>query len=257
MTSVDIESLRETLDGAPALKTVKTALEHFGEHIAISFSGAEDVLLIEYAHQTRLPYRVFSLDTGRLHPETLAFMHTVEAHYGIHIEYCFPEKEAVQSLVRTKGLFSFFEDGHGECCGIRKVAPLRHQLSGLDAWITGQRRDQSPGTRSDVRVVEQDDNFQGRGGEGTPLVKFNPLAHVSSDDVWHAIRAFEVPYNPLHERGMRSIGCAPCTRATLPGEHERAGRWWWEEATKKECGLHVSTLTPPEPTPNANTPRES
>lgn len=248
--NVDIPALAAALEGAPALKTIKTALETFGEHISISFSGAEDVLLIEYAKQTGLPFRVFSLDTGRLHAETYAFMDAVEKHYDLRIEICFPEREAVEALVRGKGLFSFYEDGHGECCGIRKVEPLRRQLAGLDAWITGQRRDQSPGTRSDVEVVERDDAFEGRGGETRPLIKFNPLAHMTSAEVWQAIEVFEVPHNPLHDRGLRSIGCAPCTRATLPHEHERSGRWWWEEATKKECGLHmatdaVSSLGPP------------
>jgi len=245
---VDIPAFAQSLAGAPALKTIKTALETFEDRVAISFSGAEDVLLIEYAQQTGLPFRVFSLDTGRLHAETYRFMAEVEAHYGIRIEYCFPERGAVEAMVRTKGLFSFYEDGHGECCGIRKVEPLRRHLASLEAWITGQRRDQSPGTRGDVDIVERDEAFAGRGGNDVPLVKLNPLAHMTSADVWHAISAFEVPHNPLHDHGMRSIGCAPCTRATLPHEHERAGRWWWEQATKKECGLHVpvSGLTPPD-----------
>jgi thioredoxin-independent 5'-adenylylsulfate reductase len=219
-------------------RVIKTALESFGGEVAISFSGAEDVLLIEYAKQTGLPFRVFSLDTGRLHPETYRFFETVEKHYDLRIEYCFPEAEAVQTLVRTKGLFSFYEDGHKECCGVRKVGPLRQQLSGLRAWITGQRHDQNPATRAEVPRVEIDPAFSGRGGQA--LVKYNPLALKTSQDVWDAIRAFDVPYNPLHSRGMVSIGCEPCTRAINPGMHEREGRWWWERGDSKECGLHVA-----------------
>ena len=232
-----VESLARELEGASAARVIERALEIFGEEIAISFSGAEDVLLIEHASQSKRPFRVFSLDTGRLHPETYRFFERVEKHYGIRIEYCFPEASAVEGLVRKKGLFSFYEDGHQECCGVRKVAPLERQLAGLRAWITGQRRDQSPGTRAAVPTVERDPAF--RHADGTPLVKLNPLATTSSEEVWAAIRAFEVPFNALHARGFVSIGCEPCTRPVLPGQHEREGRWWWEEATKKECGLHL------------------
>jgi phosphoadenylyl-sulfate reductase (thioredoxin) len=179
---------------------------------------------------------VLSLDTGRLHPETYRYFDTVEKHYGIRIEYAFPRAEAVERLVRAKGMFSFYEDGHEECCAVRKVEPLVRQLASLSGWITGQRRDQSPRTRSDVTLVQLD---EGRRGKDGALIKFNPLALSTRDEVWAAIRAFEVPYNPLHEKGFVSIGCEPCTRAILPGQHEREGRWWWEEATKKECGLHL------------------
>jgi adenylyl-sulfate reductase (glutathione) len=234
-------ALARELEGASPGRVVARALEVFAGEVAISFSGAEDVILIDHASQTKKPFRVFSLDTGRLHPETYRFFARVEKHYGIRIEYTFPEALAVEELVRKKGLFSFYEDGHQECCGIRKVAPLTRKLAGLRAWITGQRRDQSPGTRAAVPVVEVDGAF--RHADGTALVKLNPLAATSSDEVWAAIRAFEVPFNALHERGYVSIGCEPCTRAVLPGQHEREGRWWWEEATKKECGLHVGSST--------------
>lgn len=228
------------LAGAIPKRVLQVALETFGEDVAISFSGAEDVILLEYARQTGLPFRVFSLDTGRLHPETYQFFDAVEKHFDLKIEYCFPEAPAVQALVRTKGLFSFYEDGHKECCGIRKVQPLRRQLSGLRAWVTGQRQDQNPATRADVRLVEIDEAFSGK--DGSTLVKYNPLAERDSQSVWDAIRAFEVPYNPLHERGMPSIGCEPCTRSIAPGMHEREGRWWWEREDSKECGLHVAEL---------------
>ena len=219
---------------------VDRALAEYGADIAISFSGAEDVLLIEYAKQSGRPFRVFSLDTARLHPETYRYFAEVEKHYGIRIEYCFPEAAAVERLVRAKGLFSFYQDGHQECCGVRKVEPLRRQLSGLRAWITGQRRDQSP-TRGAVPLVQRDPAFTGQGGG--PLVKFNPLANTAGTDVWFELRGLQVPVNPLHERGFVSIGCEPCTKPIVPSQHEREGRWWWEESTKKECGLHKGNLS--------------
>jgi len=159
----------------------------------------------------------------------------VRNHYGVSIELMSPAAEPLQALVEKKGLFSFYDDGHGECCGIRKLEPMRRALAKKRAWITGQRRDQSP-TRTEVQVL-QFDSHRGLGGE--PLVKLNPLAAWSLQKVWSYIRANDVPYNALHDQGFISIGCEPCTRVPRPGEHERAGRWWWEEATKRECGLHT------------------
>ena len=226
----------EYADKSPR-EILELALSQQGE-IAISFSGAEDVVLIDIASRLGKPFRVFSLDTGRLHAETYQFIETVRKHYNITIEICFPESAAVQQLVNEKGLFSFFEDGHQECCGVRKVQPLRKKLATLDGWITGQRKDQSP-TRSDVPVVQADVGFS---GEGKQLIKYNPLANWSSADVWSYIRMMEIPYNPLHERGFISIGCEPCCSSVFPNQHEREGRWWWEEATHKECGLHAGNL---------------
>ena len=227
----------EYADKSPS-EILELALSQQGE-IAISFSGAEDVVLIDMAHNLGKPFRVFSLDTGRLHAETYEFLETVRKHYGIQIEICFPEPDAVQKLVNEKGLFSFYQDDHKECCGIRKVQPLRKKLATLDGWITGQRKDQSPGTRTEIPVVQADAGFS---GEGKQLIKYNPLANWSSADVWNYIRMMEIPYNPLHEKGYISIGCEPCTRPVLPNQHEREGRWWWEEATHKECGLHAGNL---------------
>jgi adenylyl-sulfate reductase (glutathione) len=214
---------------------ISRALAEFGNDCAIAFSGAEDVVVLEYAKQSGLPFRVFTLDTGRLHAETYAYIDQVERHYGIRIEVMFPDAAAVEGLVRSKGLFSFRQDGHQECCGIRKVAPLRRQLSTLRAWITGQRKDQGA-TRTALPTVQIDPAFRGKGGGD--LTKFNPLAEVSSADVWNIIRALDLPYNALHEKGFVSIGCEPCTRPTLPNQHEREGRWWWEDPGHKECGLH-------------------
>ena len=217
------------------------AFTNFPGEVAIAFSGAEDVVLIEYASRTKKPYRVFALDTGRLHPETYRFYSEVEKHYGIRIEYTFPDTAEVTELVNEKGLFSFYEDGHQECCRARKVRPLRRKLATLKAWITGQRKDQSPGTRADIPIVQVDPAF--KGVADSTLIKYNPLANVSSSDVWATIRATEVPYNALHAQGFTSIGCEPCTRPVLPNQHEREGRWWWEEATQKECGLHKGNIS--------------
>ncbi|NRA37584.1 MAG: phosphoadenylyl-sulfate reductase [Planctomycetes bacterium] len=233
---INVDQLQSEYASANSVDIIKKSLDVFGKDIAISFSGAEDVLLIEYAKQSGLPFRVFSLDTGRLHAETYRFFDAVEKHYDLRIEYCFPEAIDVEKMVREKGMFSFYEDGHKECCGVRKVAPLRKQLSTLKSWITGQRKDQSPGTRSGIPVVQIDPAF--KSVDDGELIKWNPLAEMSSEDVWMTIRALELPFNELHNKGFISIGCEPCTKATLPNQHEREGRWWWEEETQKECGLH-------------------
>jgi len=232
--SIDVQAI-EALQDESAEAVLADAFARFApDRIAISFSGAEDVVLIDMATKIQADVQVFSLDTGRLHPETYRFIERVRDHYGIRIDLLSPDPHDVQDLVRRKGLFSFYRDGHQECCSIRKIKPLRRHLSGLDAWITGQRRDQSV-TRVDVPTVQDDAAFS---TVDHPVVKFNPLAGWTSADVWSYIRANEVPYNPLHDVGFMSIGCEPCTRAIGPHEHERNGRWWWEEAAGKECGLH-------------------
>jgi phosphoadenosine phosphosulfate reductase len=220
---------------------LRLALEGF-DNIAISFSGAEDVVLLDMAAKLRPGVSVFSLDTGRLHGETYKFLELVRERYDINPEILFPDTESVQKLVSRKGLYSFYKDGHRECCGIRKVAPLRRKLVTLDAWVTGQRKDQSPGTRSAVPVIEKDAVFST--AEHT-LYKFNPLANWTSAQVWQYIRQHEVPFNELHNKGFISIGCEPCTRPVLPNQHEREGRWWWEEETLKECGLHAGNIKKP------------
>ena len=234
---------RELADRPPG-EILRWGLERWGASLGIAFSGAEDVVLVHMASESDLPFSVFCLDTGRLHPETYRFIDTVRKRYKIDITLMAPEAAPLQAFVKQKGLFSFYDEGHEECCGIRKVEPLRRSLGGLRAWATGQRRDQSPATRSAIAVVETDRTFAGRGGPGT-LIKLNPLAAWSSADTWQYIRGSGIPYNALHERGFISIGCEPCTRAVLPGEHERAGRWWWEENTKRECGLHIGNVAPP------------
>ena len=235
----DVAELAASYANKSPQDILKLAFEHFGDELWISFSGAEDVVLVDMAWKLNKNVKVFSLDTGRLHPQTYRFIEQVREHYGIAIEVLSPEAAEVQALVKEKGLYSFLKDGHGECCGVRKIAPLRRKLSTVKAWATGQRRDQSPGTRSQVAALEIDSAFS------TPertLYKFNPLAQMSSEDVWAYIRMLEIPYNSLHERGFISIGCEPCTRPVLPNQHEREGRWWWEESTQKECGLHAGNL---------------
>lgn len=217
---------------------LRYALENH-DNIAISFSGAEDVVLIDMASKIRKDLQVFSLDTGRLHAETYRFIEMVRKHYNTNIDVVYPEASRVEKLVKEKGLFSFYDGDHKECCGIRKIAPLRKQLLTVDAWITGQRRDQSPGTRAAVPVMQDDKAFA---RPDDKLTKFNPLANWTSKQVWDYIRENNVPYNELHDKGFISIGCEPCTRPTGPGQHEREGRWWWEEATLKECGLHAVNI---------------
>lgn len=233
----DLPELQQKLKDKSPLPILKAALAHY-ENIAISFSGAEDVILIDMVSRLRPGMQVFTLDTGRLHAETYQFIEKVRETYDIRLTILNPDATTLQSLTSEKGLFNFLRDGHHECCGIRKVEPLRRQLQGLDAWITGQRRDQNP-TRVELAEVDIDAAFS---GPGKTLVKFNPLANWSSAQVWDYIDAHQVPYNALHARGYVSIGCEPCTRPTLPNQHEREGRWWWEDTAKKECGIHAANL---------------
>jgi len=237
MTSFDTEAFNQEFADKRPKDIIKQAIEQH-DNIAVSFSGAEDVVLIDMAVKIKKDIKVFCLDTGRLHPETYQFIDEVRKHYGITIDIMSPDREELEKFSREKGLFSFYEDGHQECCGVRKIAPLKRKLSTLDAWITGQRKDQSPGTRNDIALAEID-NFK---GANDTLYKYNPLANWTSAQVWEYIKVFDVPYNPLHSQGYVSIGCQPCTRPVLPNQHEREGRWWWEGAGHKECGLHAGNI---------------
>lgn len=239
MTAIDIDPLQNELSHKKPRIILKKALALF-DNIAISFSGAEDVVLIDMALAINKDIAVFCLDTGRLHPETYRYIEKIRKHYQIDIELLTPDREVLDAFVKRKGLFSFYEDGHHECCGIRKVEPLSRKLAQLDAWVTGQRKDQSVDTRQHIPEVQRDDTFS---TDSHTLIKFNPLLNWSSAQVWDYIEAYQVPYNELHNKGYTSIGCEPCTRPIRPNEHERAGRWWWEAETKKECGLHAGNLT--------------
>ena len=231
--TVDLSELNSGLGNASPRDILARVFEIW-PNCALSFSGSEDVLLLHLASRLRAGLSVFTLDTGRLHPQTYQFIENVRESYELKIEMLYPDPRRLQRLVSEKGLYSFYRDGHEECCEIRKIEPMRRHLAGFDAWITGLRRDQSP-TRREIAVFETDSRFSGANG---PLIKINPLANWTSKQVWDQIRILEIPYNPLHDQGFASIGCEPCTRPTGPNQHEREGRWWWEEATIKECGLH-------------------
>jgi phosphoadenosine phosphosulfate reductase len=220
---------------------LRLALDTYGARAALSSSfGAEDMVLIDMLLKIDPGARIFTLDTGRLPQETYNVIDATRQKYGARIDVFFPQPEAVQNMVAERGMNLFYHSVENRklCCGVRKMEPLRRALSGLDAWITGLRREQSV-TRTAVHKVEWD--------EANALVKVNPLVDWTHEDVWAYIREHHVPYNALHDRGYPSIGCGPCTRAVQAGVHERAGRWWWEHPETKECGLHVSYAGSPEP----------
>ena len=199
--------------------------------------GAEDMVITDAIFTARLPIAIFTLDTGRLHDETLDLIERIGVRYGAALEVFRPQPSAVEEYVAANGKNAFYEsvELRRACCGMRKVEPLRRALAGRDAWITGLRRAQSV-TRTELPRREYD-AVHG-------IEKFNPLADWSEADVWSWLRARAVPWNALHDRGYPSIGCEPCTRAIRPGEDVRAGRWWWESADHRECGLHVAEPVP-------------
>jgi len=204
----------------------------FTPAVFASSLAAEDMVLTDLILKAELPIAIFSLETGRLHAETLAMIDRVKETYDYDIALFRPDPLAVERYVTQNGLNAFYEsvDMRKECCRIRKVEPLGRALAGKRAWITGQRRAQSA-TRAELAVQEDDLSHA--------MQKFNPLTDWSEENVWGYLRSNNVPYNALHDRGFPSIGCEPCTRAVQPGEDVRAGRWWWENPESKECGLHV------------------
>lgn len=214
---------------AVALLT-RVASRHAPAALASSF-GAEDVVLIDLIATHGIPIEVFTLDTGRLPEETHVLMDSVRRRYAIALTVYAPNTLRLEEFVVRHGSNAFYDsvELRETCCAIRKTAPLARALAGKGAWITGLRREQSV-TRREIAIEEHD------AVHGIP--KFNPLADWSAEDVWGYIRDRRVPYNPLHDRGYPSIGCAPCTRAIEPGEDLRAGRWWWERPDRRECGLH-------------------
>lgn len=193
--------------------------------------GQEDQVITHLIASQNLPIQIFSLDTGRLFPETLDLLARTESKYKTKIQVFYPETTAVENLVNTIGINGFYEsvENRKSCCFVRKVEPLRRALAGNEIWVTGLRAEQSA-NRSEMKQLEWDDSNQ--------IWKYNPLLEWSFDEMLAYLIANKIPYNPLHDKGFVSIGCAPCTRAILPGEDPRAGRWWWEDS-KKECGLHV------------------
>jgi phosphoadenosine phosphosulfate reductase len=202
-----------------------------GSALASSF-GAEDMVLLDLIARDGLAIEIFTLDTGRLPRETHDLIAKVRKHYGIAVKIYSPWPESVDAYVEQHGIDGFYDsvDARKACCHVRKVEPLRRALAGKRSWITGLRRDQAD-SRAEVLETTLD--------PASGLWKFSPLADWAEDDVWSYMRDNKVPYNALHDRGYPSIGCEPCTRAIKPGEHPRAGRWWWEqEGARKECGLH-------------------
>ena len=228
-------SLIESIATA-SLLLQRIARDHSPAALASSF-GAEDMVLIDLIARKRLAISFFTLDTGRLPEQTHALIEQTRERYGLPIAVYFPDAARIEEFTRAHGTNAFYRsvDLRKACCHARKVEPLRRALAGKKAWITGLRRAQSP-TRSAV-AAEAFDPEHG-------LVKFNPLADWSEQDVWDYLREHAVPYNALHDQGYASIGCAPCTRAITPGEDLRAGRWWWEDAQTKECGLHPAASIP-------------
>ena len=212
--------------------TLEEIAAEFTPAVFASSLAAEDMVLTDLILRNQLNIGIFSLETGRLHAETLGMLDVVKNTYGTAITLFKPEAAAVDAYVQQHGLNAFYDsvEMRKECCRIRKVEPLNRALAGNKSWVTGQRRAQAA-TRTEL-AVQEDDIAHG-------MQKFNPLADWSEEDVWHYIRSNQVPYNPLHDKGYPSIGCEPCTRAIQPGEDVRAGRWWWENPESKECGLHV------------------
>jgi len=228
-----IAEWRETLDVLSAEEILAWAADAFPGQISLASSlGVEDQVLTQMIAARRLPIGIFTLDTGRLFPEAYDLIAETTRRYSVAIRVYVPAAEDVETMVSAHGV-NLFRDGVAErkrCCEVRKLRPLRRALSGSRAWVCGLRREQSV-TRAEVEAIEWD--------EANGLVKINPLHAWTEADVWAYVREHDVVYNPLHDRGFPSVGCAPCTRAIEPGEDVRAGRWWWESAEHRECGLHA------------------
>jgi phosphoadenosine phosphosulfate reductase len=224
-----------SLEKLSAEAIIEGCLDKFMPRIALacSFQAEASVLVDMMHHVAGSEFRIFTLDTGRLSQETYDCMEAIRQRYGIAVEVYFPDALKVQEMVRKHGPNLFYNSVELRklCCGVRKVEPLNRALKDLNAWVTGLRREQAA-TRAGVCKIELDK-------EHGDIFKINPLADWTHDQVWSYIHANNVPYNRLHDQGYPSIGCAPCTRAVTPGEHLRAGRWWWEKQGVKECGLHM------------------
>lgn len=228
-----INLLNEKSEGRPIEEVLRILVaEHEGKVVFTSSFGIEDQVITDYIFRNDIPVKVVTLDTGRLFEETYkTYNRTLEKYTKPIVPY-FPKHEAVEKMLQEKGPFSFYSsiENRKECCNIRKVEPLARALEGMEIWITGLRASQSE-NRSNLSLFNYDGGFA--------IIKYNPLLHWSLDECRRYVNENNVPYNVLHDRGFVSIGCAPCTRAIQPGEDFRAGRWWWEDNSKKECGLHT------------------
>ncbi len=233
-TELQIKKISEEMEDQSAMEVLKWAINAYAPKIALASSfGAEDVILIDMMVKiNKEKAKIFTLDTGRLNQETYDVMDAIRKKYGIQIEVYFPEQKETEEMVKIKGMNLMYESVENRklCCEIRKVHPLNRALSKLDGWITGLRREQAI-TRANIYKLEIDSSHGN-------IVKINPLADWTNEMIWDYIHKNNVPYNKLHDSGYPSIGCEPCTRAVHRGEDPRAGRWWWENATQKECGLH-------------------
>jgi phosphoadenosine phosphosulfate reductase len=230
-----VKEIEKLLDGKNAEEILKIISSLGSEQATFSTSlGFEDQVITHLIFTGNLPVSVFTLDTGRLFPETYSVLSSTLERYKKSIEVFYPQTSAVEKLVSEKGPFSFYNsaDSRKECCYIRKVEPLQRALKGKSIWITGIRADQSV-NRNSMKMVEWDDTYQ--------LIKIHPLLNWSFEETKQFISQHNIPYNSLHDKGFASIGCQPCTRAIKAGEDFRAGRWWWETSDKKECGLHIKS----------------
>jgi phosphoadenosine phosphosulfate reductase len=226
-------SLQEYVSALSITDTLNKLQEAFPGKLVFSTSFSyEDQVITDYISGLSFPVSIFTLDTGRLFPETYSTWSRTLERYQVPITAYYPDAERLQEFVRSYGPNSFYEsvENRKQCCNIRKVEPLKKALAGNAVWVTGLRAEHSP-NRSDMTILEWDEVNQ--------IIKYNPLLHWTTEEVRQYIDQYNVPYNVLHDRGFVSIGCAPCTRAVKTGEDFRAGRWWWEDASKKECGLHV------------------
>jgi thioredoxin-dependent adenylylsulfate APS reductase len=229
----EIDELAADLERRLPQDALRWAIGCYGRELAIATSfQVEGMVLLDMAWRIEPGIRVITIDSGRLHQETYDLIERVRERYGIAVEVFSPEAKELEAFVGAHGPNPFYRslELRVRCCEIRKVTPLTRALSGLEAWISGQRRCHAT-TRRDIRLIERDRLHGG-------IVKLNPLARWSDKQVWDYVRAHDVLYNALYDRGFTSIGCAPCTRATHPGDDPRAGRWWWEREATKECGIH-------------------
>ncbi len=229
---LNLSDLESRLDSLSAGEGLALVAELFPGKVVFSTSlGQEDQVITQLIASQTLPISIFSLDTGRLFGETLDLLSRTEAKYKTRIQVYYPETSSVEKLVNDIGINGFYDsvDNRKSCCFVRKVEPLKRALAGNEVWVTGLRAEQSA-NRSDMKRTEWD--------EANQIIKFNPLLDWTFDQMIAYINEKNIPFNPLHNRGFISIGCAPCTRAIEPGEDARAGRWWWEDS-KKECGLHA------------------
>jgi phosphoadenosine phosphosulfate reductase len=227
-----ISEFNQQLKDKPAVEVLQFFILNYKARLGFSTSlGAEDQVITQMIAAIDPSVYMFTLDTGRLFPETYDLLDMTQKRYKVNIKVCFPDKKAVENMVNSKGINLFYEsiENRKLCCNIRKIQPLKIALENVDFWISGLRREQSV-TRENLSLVEWDE-LNGK-------IKINPLIDWNSGDMWDYIKQNNIPYNPLHDHGFPSLGCMPCTRAIEPGEDIRAGRWWWENPEMKECGLH-------------------